>query len=69
MVIGLGGGWRLFSMEDDVQNLMKVNCLSDLFHEYLLLLLLLLLLDIHGFELNKLVQEQKLLWLRTGNNN
>lgn len=69
MVIGLGGEWRLFSTEDDVQNLMKVNCLSDLFHEYLLLLPLLLLVDMGVFELNKLVQEQKLLWLRTGNNN
>lgn len=69
MVIGLGGEWRLFSTEDDVQNLMKVNCLSDLFHEYLLLLPLLLLVVMGVFELNKLVQEQKLLWLRTGNNN
>lgn len=68
-MIGLGGEWRLFSTEDDVQNLMKVNCLSDLFHEYLLLLPLLLLVDMGVFELNKLVQEQKLLWLRTGNNN
>lgn len=59
----------MFSTEDDVQNLMKVNCLSDLFHEYLLLLPLLLLVDMGVFELNKLVQEQKLLWLRTGNNN
>lgn len=59
----------MFSTEDDVENLMKVNCLSDLFHEYLLLLPLLLLVDMGVFELNKLVQEQKLLWLRTGNNN